>query len=1012
MRSQGQFLYNPENCKFYRRRYENGSHTPVNLVPCDDDEVADLPNSAPHGRWFLAPMINGDFAPEKTWSTRATGACLSFPYLILESDEVSRKKAARILASLPAGILSIVDSGNASLHGSVPVFANTKDQFDAIADSWKPILSAVGFDPAAMGATQLSRIAGAQRLEYNGFQTLLHLAPDPAPLTIDSTSPFESMHQVAEFVLEFVESLNLAAEIPILESKLAEKNKADKTPNQSNQGEASHARSKPTRTSLPKRPKQSSSGSSPAMEARQTNGGKAHRSVRRELRGQLHAAGDMLVLSPEAHVALTAKIVEKFGLDPKDAAGIVDKVCADPHRPMGTGIGRRPYKDMEDEEFQGPLNFHYPASFWHTDYERLSLQQTEECYTEFAWTAWVLHRRCGINRNDMFQWLQGFYESRKPLNPHIAVPGHIKVSDRVRKVTNKTLPADQAEKLLTRWRWHYGCESDMDELLSTMEKHLGEAGLDLWDWIEEDLCRLEAKYWHREQPQCGNRRLTSIAIAVRAIFADQLETKQKKMPQITTEMIFDWLADHPEHDFNVKSAKDDQKSQTKEPDPKTEALKAREAKLTSILRGLRMLVEADCLIEIPNQGKSKRKAAVFEPGKAPLPVSGHPGTTKGNPSRYRHTMACGDTIDNTSNPGPRRKPGIRTGTETATPSNDRLLPLPDSASQIPAGNTSTLITSTPPKGGAELNVSQKEDTQVTGTIKRRQYRTSSITSSEPAITESRTEARRRHRVCEQKDAEKKARLIAKAAKETARAAKAAEKAARKQARAEEKAARMAKKEQAKLARSSKPKKPKSLGVPGVTFRLQSVPSDGAIVVGRLDSGSNAQEPVGLFSRKRVNPMLRFEGLDVPVVVESIESALGDRLEITGLLPLTGDVETRLLAETILKPKNPVVGPFGRHYLRVRFSLPVWRCPRGFTSPSDVELRRASPCDVKILWLRRRLAEPDGVEPFWVLEAHRIESQNDPALAKMASERAVSVRVATIRRAMLIKRRLNPSNLGG
>ena len=223
MESQGQFLYWPENGKFYRRNYEEGALTPTNLVPHVDEEVAELPLSAKHGAWFMTSPIGGGFAPEKTWSTRAAGACVSFPYLILEPDHLLKDRAASILASLPASFCSVVDSGRISPHATAPVYANTKEEFEHIVNGWKPILGAIGFDIAAMMANQLTRLAGIHREESNGLQELLHLASNPASVSITTDGPFSTMQKAGEFVLELVGALNLASKIPILEAKLAKK---------------------------------------------------------------------------------------------------------------------------------------------------------------------------------------------------------------------------------------------------------------------------------------------------------------------------------------------------------------------------------------------------------------------------------------------------------------------------------------------------------------------------------------------------------------------------------------------------------------------------------------------------------------------------------------------------------------------------------------------------------------------------------------------------------------------
>ncbi len=479
-------------------------------------------------------------------------------------------------------------------------------------------------------------------------------------------------------------TLHLAAELPNLERQLAKKRQS-----------ANPHGAKAKSTHKPKQPASSGGSNSPALEALQENGGKAFRFLRARLCQQLDAAGDKLVLLPALHAALAQETAEKCDLDLADAEGILDEVCAHPHPAEGNhaaGSWRR-CKDMGDEEFVGPLNFPYPASFWATDWCRSRLQKTEECYTEFAFTAWVLHKLCGLGRPELGQWFRGFYDSRpqEALTVPLTVPGHPQVSARVREVSERLLSPDQAKELLWHWQWHYGCEGDLDQLLATMEKHLGEAGVDLWDWIEEDLCRLEARFWNREQAKCGNQRLSCLSVAVQALFADQLQTNPNQTPQVTTEMIFEWLALHPDHDFTVGSYSDQTDRQTKpagtEPaseDARINRKKAREAKLASLLRGLRMLAAAECLRELPKQGDGTRKEALFEPGTAPLPAAGSRGVIEVKEGRYRHTGPCLNPNPSLSNPNPTKNgSGINRG-KTGKPKQGRL---PALDNQLPAKPT-------------------------------------------------------------------------------------------------------------------------------------------------------------------------------------------------------------------------------------------------------------------------------------------------------------------------------------
>jgi len=603
----------------------------IESIPSQVGDSVSVP--PPGGNFYQADLVTGASVLKKKGkrtvrSFRSESVCAKTEYcaIVLETDThntVALQAWCNIMCNIPELCFSVVDTGNRSPHWVFIVpRARKKELQRRVGD----MMRMLGNDNSGWSNCKITRLGntgrGIARDDKPAMQTLIWFSPIPSHLdpnrSCQTWNDFEALFEKSVLAnKESIEAECVKMEATIANLRLLTVGDNKQIPPMTTRT-ASTNRSTATTAST-------GGSNSPKMELRGLSGGKAFQYVRHALREQLSAAGDKLELSPEAHAALASEVAKECGLELDDAEGIVDKVCATPHwrHPAGKSSLSRPYKNVDDEEFVGPLNFHYPASFWATEECRLLFQKTEECYVEFAFTALVLHRLCGINRADLLKWLQSFYENRPndPVNTHIEVPGQINVSDRVREVTERVLPSEQAKKLLACWECHYGCESDMNELLATMAKHLAEADLDLWDWVDEDLYRLEEKFWTREKAKCGGHRLTCIIAAIESIFAGQLQTSPSLTPKVTTEMILDWITAHSEHGFKADSANEQ---------------KAREAKLTSILRGLRMLVTAECLREVPNQGE-KRKEAVFEPGISPLPRARNREITN---VRYRHTVPC------------------------------------------------------------------------------------------------------------------------------------------------------------------------------------------------------------------------------------------------------------------------------------------------------------------------------------------------------------------------------------
>ena len=965
----------------------------IESIPSQVGDSVSVP--PPGGNFYQADLVTGASVLKKKGkrtvrSFRSESVCAKTEYcaIVLETDThntVALQAWCNIMCNIPELCFSVVDTGNRSPHWVFIVpRARKKELQRRVGD----MMRMLGNDNSGWSNCKITRLGntgrGIARDDNPAMQTLIWFSAIPSHLNpnrrCQTWNDFEALFQQAVLAnKDSIEAECVKMEATIANLRLLTVGDNKQIPPMTTRI-ASTNRSTATTAST-------GGSNSPKMELRGLSGGKAFQYVRHALREQLSAAADKLELSPEVHAALASEVAKECDLDLDDAEGIIDKVCAEPHGnyPSGKGSSWRPYKSMGDDEFVGPLNFSYPASFWATDRCRSLFQRTEECYTEFAFTALVLHERCHMSREDVLSWLQAFHASRpSPVYNHFALPGHWAPSPRVIQVTNETLTREQADRLLYHWSRYSDSESDTDELLATMANHLGRAGLKLWEWIEEDLYRLEEKYWDKEKAKCGTFRMARIILAVEGILAKQAG---KKKPSLTTEMVLQWLVAHSEHDFQVDS---------------TKAEDGKEAKLASILRGLRILAAMGVLHEVPKRGNRKRKEVIFRRGEILLQGKENQGVTNENRNRYRHTDPCINIDASISNPR-NTKTGESKTTINTKNSRDVIAPLDnsqdsekaqESTNAVPAqkppnameGQKSQIATSPAAESSAHVAVKGKSERN-SKTIPSRKIQHQETNSrfnlnslndettndqklDQPAIhplkSESEVEKKKIQKTekpkltAEEKQAKREAHAVAKAAK------------------AAEKAKRKADSEQRKADKASKPK---FLGVPGLTFRLQISPGDGAVVVGPIARGKDRQEQVGNYARTKVKPLLRYESHDVPVVLESIETFEDGNHEIRCLLELPPEDEKRLLAEGLLKPKNPVVDLSGKHYLRAKFNVPANRVPDDLLG----KLKNKTSTSIQILWVQGLHVDPNDSMPFWISKASRIDSMDYPPLATIVAE---------------------------
>ena len=145
-----------------------------------------------NGVWFLAQPVSGEYAETGTLnrngtphsSRRSWRTVTRWRYMVIESDTANPGHWLATLAQLPLPIAAITTSGGKSIHALVRLDAESKKEWDDIADMLQPMLVTLGADRKALSAVRLTRLPCCERVEKGSLQTLLYLngSPDCTPI--------------------------------------------------------------------------------------------------------------------------------------------------------------------------------------------------------------------------------------------------------------------------------------------------------------------------------------------------------------------------------------------------------------------------------------------------------------------------------------------------------------------------------------------------------------------------------------------------------------------------------------------------------------------------------------------------------------------------------------------------------------------------------------------------------------------------------------------------------------
>jgi hypothetical protein len=138
----------------------------------------------PVGAWFLCNPVDGKthWNPRLSKnSRRSEESVTSFRYAVLECDqqpkEIWKPVWVKILVQIELPIVSIIDSGDKSVHALVRVSRESKEAWDTFKKTvLRPQLVPLGADDGALSAVRLTRLPGAYRGDQR--QELLYLNPE------------------------------------------------------------------------------------------------------------------------------------------------------------------------------------------------------------------------------------------------------------------------------------------------------------------------------------------------------------------------------------------------------------------------------------------------------------------------------------------------------------------------------------------------------------------------------------------------------------------------------------------------------------------------------------------------------------------------------------------------------------------------------------------------------------------------------------------------------------------
>lgn len=168
--------------------------------PAEDAEMIAFANgnrpdqNGKAGAWFCANAVNGEWEEigqdkygKPILSIRSEPNLVTYDMAVLESDQeptpevpnVARAWCAMLIQQPDLAIVSLVHTGNESVHALIKIPANNKREFNKIKRELIAKYNPLGLDPAAVRPVQQTRLPGIRRSDNGRLQELYYLNPQP-----------------------------------------------------------------------------------------------------------------------------------------------------------------------------------------------------------------------------------------------------------------------------------------------------------------------------------------------------------------------------------------------------------------------------------------------------------------------------------------------------------------------------------------------------------------------------------------------------------------------------------------------------------------------------------------------------------------------------------------------------------------------------------------------------------------------------------------------------------------
>jgi hypothetical protein len=406
------------------------------------------------------------------------------------------------------------------------------------------------------------------------------------------------------------------------------------------------------------------------MQERMETGKAVMREFRKRLGNELPKSGDRLFDYNLVPATLINAVAAKYTIHDRDPEinrreilRCLKKIC---NPPVGTTGNRGKYANISDSEFDAPLNGDFIGSKFAANDPYWFRQRSNTIFATFAWVLRILSARTRKTRKEkvinektgchryktvevigrtatateILIFLKAFWKTKPKVFTAITSGIECEPGERVKNAAMAAFAPDYqvslaaesvrgvdanvalpplVDNFLSSWRRGAWQESDLDELLSTVHQLLDISRWDTWEWIKEDIYRLEDKYWDFGRlNQCGGFVKNIIRKAVELIVNKRGAVKHRS-PFISPMDIYDELAGTGEL-IQIETTTSEPKKPSPNDSParvlwlntalKTHQALKKECCLAKIRRGLREMLDVVAEVKTEAQNTKFRLVAL------------------------------------------------------------------------------------------------------------------------------------------------------------------------------------------------------------------------------------------------------------------------------------------------------------------------------------------------------------------------------------------------------------------